>query len=117
MQAVKPGVEEMNIVIAEFMGKTVYPKQGTKDFKTWKGEYRDYELFQLKYHGSWDWFMPVYKKIHDLFYGTYCGDRNQQPMKEMHRNIQTDILECRINEAHAAVYDFIIWYNQQTKQS
>jgi hypothetical protein len=57
--------KEGNAVIAGFMGKTVYPIEGTPEYKKWKGQAHDYEWHQLKYHSSWDWQIPVWSKVWD----------------------------------------------------
>lgn len=63
---------EGNALIAEFMGKTVYPRtwsEKKKEWiydKKWKGQGCDYEPFQLKYHEDWNWIMPAVEKIESM---------------------------------------------------
>lgn len=83
----KISVENMNVAITHFMGKTVYPRKGTPEYKNWKGKWHDYEEFELKYHESWDWLMPVYEKVKLHYYKTYEGNKNQEPLKRRFGNI------------------------------
>lgn len=63
-------VSEGNALIAKFMGGTLKPP--TKEHlnnpynkPTWwgVGDRKDARHFQLNYHCSWDWLMPVVEKI------------------------------------------------------
>jgi hypothetical protein len=104
-------IDEMNITIADFMGyyhqaSKFYPKSGERG--KW---FKD-----AKYHSSWDWLMPVGKKIYDLL-----ADMMKQ--RPQHTACHGDVLEvdihCYIREynlpkAHQAVYQFIQWYNKQS---
>jgi len=54
-------IEEGNRLIADFMGG-VY-KQHCWSFPGQKGYY---PRFQLKYHSSWDWLMPVVERIEEI---------------------------------------------------
>ncbi len=102
-----------NIAIAAFMGKTVYPIKGTKEFKKWKGEACDYHWFDLKYHEDWNQLMLVGKKIYDWL-------QEQMKNRPAHTATHGDLLEvdihCAIKEydikkTHKAIYNFITWYN------
>lgn len=64
-------IEDRNMLIAEFMGG-VY-KQHCWSFPGQKGYY---PRFQLKYHSSWDWLMPVIEKIEELSFLTTIKYRN-----------------------------------------
>lgn len=94
-----------NIAIAAFMGKTVYPIKGTKQFKKWKGEACNYQWFDLKYHEDWNVLRAVIDKI-----STYAIAYPEQVKKVIDMKIVV-----YIGAAHKAVYDFITWYNT-TKQ-
>jgi hypothetical protein len=120
-----------NKLIAEFMGKTVYPILDTKDGPQWKGEKCDYHNFQLKYRESWDWLMPVVEKISLMNYPDepefsddedYVPDtayprtfgmisRNGQFLVRFNRQplFEADTL---IEAAWMAVVDFVKTYNE-----
>lgn len=77
-----------------------------------------YEMQYLKYHSSWDWLMPVGKKIYDLL----AGELKKRPP---HTASEGDLIEvdihCAIREynivkAHEHIYRFVCWYNTQNKQ-
>lgn len=107
----KATVADMNKVIAEFMGleKCQRCQEDCGHYK-YNGAY--FTPAEMSYNCSWDWLMPVGKKIYDIFYGTYVGDRDQIPMKLHYDAIRGRLLAFDISGAHAAVYDFIVWYNQ-----
>lgn len=77
---------------------------------------KDYEYH---YHSSWDALMPVVEKINALD-GKYainidsdCVYLHRQYMKMRHfDNIKYG---SKINAVHAAVYEFIVWFNSQTQ--
>ena len=98
---------EGNKLIAEFMGKTIYPVRGTKEFKKWKGTPCDYEYFEVKYHSSWDWLMPVCKKINESVIGITL-DGSFAPVYRMLKGLT----EINIEATWLAVVEFIKWYNQ-----
>lgn len=65
-----------NLLLAEFMGDeySFYPirltckknKQGWKYSYRCKGENKKYQWYQLKFHESIEWLVPVYKKIFEF---------------------------------------------------
>ena len=57
-----------DILIANFLGKTVYDGKGENGVGKWKGQARDYEPFELQYKTDWNWLMPVVEKIMLLEY-------------------------------------------------
>jgi hypothetical protein len=130
-------VEDMNVAIANFMGKTVYPRKDTPEYKNWKGNRHDYEGFELKYHESWGWLMPVVEKISTVHFPDYYGTRGKTEddgdwddcayprtfgMRDNEGNymvrINASVLitaPTLMEAAYLAVYDFVTWYNQQNK--
>lgn len=86
----------------------------------------DVYLRKLKYHSSWDWLMPVVKKIEQYQYADeapvgedYAPDFAY--MRTFHSNMSR-INSCTLFEAETqieatwmSVVNFIKWYNQQTK--
>jgi len=105
-------IEEGNKLIAEFMGWK-YSKSGKTVRRSSHSSPR--RLKDIQYHSSWDWLMPVGKKIFDFL---------QQSFKERpaHTCTTGDLIEvditCAIREYNlTAVYQhviqFIQWFNQQ----
>jgi hypothetical protein len=90
-------IDVMNEVIARFMA-----------------DFREKQLdsgMQLKYHTSWDWLIPVVKKIKgmhtDILKQAYVMDymKAAAPM-----NYGLCFLD--IEKTHAGVYSFLVWYNK-----
>lgn len=53
-------MENNNKLIAEFMQK------GSEGFGLYDYNGKHYKLYELKYHTSWDWLMPVINKIRSM---------------------------------------------------
>lgn len=69
-----------------------------------------------KYHESWDWLMPVYRKIKD------CLNKIDRPSNNhvcfgdgIEVDIHCAIQEVDILKAHNHIVEFIDWYNSQQK--
>ena len=116
--------EEKNDLIARFM-------EGNLEDNGWNfclsdfgtnviGGYGFYESFDLKFHKSWDWLIPVVEKINDTgvvsninfwFDGGYFVIEAETDEEirtfEGHQNSNTHIT-C----IYKAVVEFIIWYNK-----
>jgi len=124
----KKEILEGNKLIAEFMGytKEQYTVEGSsKEYDVWtnnlicKGCY--YDLFDLKYHSSWDWLMPVVEKIqYDLGHFVTI-ERNSTLIHES--KFDSKIInppfgygeqESFIQITYKAVVEFIKWYNKET---
>jgi hypothetical protein len=73
---------------------------------------------QLKYHSSWDWLMPVWKKAGKVLFDIR-GDLTDDEYLTVHRITKAFIDACQkvyIEGAHLAVYNAIQniqWYNKQ----
>lgn len=61
----------------------------------------------LHYHNSWDWLMPVVKKIYSL--DSYCLYVNETS-GQFENKIE---LTTNINHVYNSVIDFIKWYNNK----
>lgn len=59
----------------------------------------------IPFHSSWDWLMPVVEKCYSL-----CNDGKNPDMEV---KLSEALLSCDIDELHAAVVQFIQWYNTQ----
>jgi len=122
MTAEQQEILEGNKLITEFEGKSVYPVEGTKEYKKWKGERCEFHHFELKYHSSWDWLIPAHNKARELF-------------MQLDKPIQKEFLESdsayverfgfvnffatfenqyHIMSSWRKMVDFAKWYNQQT---
>ena len=85
-----------NKLIAEFMGleceEERFPKEGNL---YWIGD--DWvNTWNMKYHTSWDWLMPVIDKCYQ---------------EHMSKHIAEAVMTCNINEAYKVVVEFIKEYN------
>jgi hypothetical protein len=113
---------ENNKLIAEFMGLTYKEEKDFFDDKIIKKviskghpdktihqdiDYH-FQLTQLRYHGSWDWLIPVFQKIMDicLNYEDDYGDFYE-------------IRDCipDINQTYKAIVEFIKMYNEKQKSN
>lgn len=135
-----PTIVQMNYAIAKFMGfeKVTVGYTGTEEETEWQNNHIEwmhkvgiqlvgdyivnvkenlwYGWEGVSYHTSWDWLMPVGKKIYDLL-------DKMQTLRPPHTACRGDVLEvdirCHIMEynlpnAHESIYQFITWLNQQT---
>lgn len=98
----EPTIEEMNKAIAAFMG---YFFHAGKYYANGLGRGKWFK--EPKYDISWDWLMPVVKKIHSL---AVAGDAINAITEEA---IFTFSIFAPLKDVHLAVYQFITWYNQQ----
>tara|TARA_R110002020_G_scaffold272495_1_gene487633 strand:+ start:84 stop:374 length:291 start_codon:yes stop_codon:yes gene_type:complete len=87
-------MEENNKLIAEFMQK------GSVGFGLYDYNGKHYKLYELKFHTSWDWLMPVVQKIGDDYYNTPF-DETYSKLTEQYENIWT------IEDTYNAVVEFI----------
>jgi hypothetical protein len=106
-------IEEGNRLIAEFMGFTVYPEQGDNEYKKWKGERHDYHVFELKYHSSWDWLIPVCYKIDKapIIKIQRNGVESVMPQIEQMRLMKRGAIKFDIGMTWQGCVKFIQWYN------
>lgn len=108
-----------NKLIAHFMGAKVVQSKDSLA-KRWVCE--DYNLLhnklyltnQLKYNTSWDWLMPVIKKIEELFGEEYqvitingCSCKIETP----YNYIEFEEL-TKLEAVYKTVVEFIKWYNK-----
>lgn len=106
-----------NELIAEFMGGITFDKNGictdTKQKYSWRpGCYDILRIGHLQYHNSWDWLMPVVKKIcrHNSF-DEYVETVSQQ----IEITLDDMTIFANIEMVVKGVIDFIKWYNQTKK--
>ena len=109
---------ENNRIIAEFMG--VIPRLESPDVYT----YADTPYFSIrednpekvmegivgyvKYHKSWDWLIPVIKKIREIINTELSIDEF-----DLNRNLAQRLnpYDYSIESIHKGVVEFIKWYN------
>jgi len=95
---------EKNKLIAEFMGKNQepydFPEHG---YITFGGAVKtDFFKEQLKFHKSWDWLMPVLKKVREII--NAC-------LSEEYVNLKLSPYDYTIEQVYESVVKFIQWYN------
>lgn len=114
----EPTIEQLNKAIAEFMqletdNESYLTPGRTRTVYLIDGKW--IPLRKLKYHSSWDWLMPVVRKIYDIL-------ADMLKKRPPHTACQGDLIEidihCAIREvdmlkAHGYVYKFCEWYNKQ----
>lgn len=102
---------ESNKLIAEFMGARFRHLENIDvhqyNFGRTDGSWKTNK--DMKYHSSWDWLMPVVRKIVEL-----CCDETNDDLFES--DYYTSILEtvslAIIEDAYKVVVEFIKWYNE-----
>lgn len=110
--------KENNEVIAKFMGLILSDKPiaGLGHNILWWFTKRPFlwdervcNEFQLKYHSSWEWLMPVVEKIWELN-GNRCSlfyfEPNEKTLLVSYEPHSTNINDCFL-----AVIAYINWYN------
>jgi hypothetical protein len=98
---------EGNKLIAEFMGAHVlepyvlfYDVEGSSEVpKGYPNDPFNREM-NLEYHTSWDWLMPVVKKIFEGY-----------ALYEIYDRIEEGLIIINIEVTWQAVVEFIQWYN------
>lgn len=114
--------EEINRMFAEFMGaykgndsinmKNVYcgiPFKGTDTTCS-------LPVNLLEYHTSWDWLMPVYKKLnaHIILFET--EDLKKQHERGLHlRHIKSCLVGGDIDDFYVSLELALKWYNREIK--
>jgi hypothetical protein len=100
---------EGNKLIAEFMGKSIYPRNWNDE--NWEGERRDYMPHEVKYHASYDWLIPVCFKIKEI-----CNSIQDAKLVQIASSYLSNICIANnrfvINELYPAVVNFLKWYKQ-----
>ncbi len=87
---------ENNKIIAEFMDKDVALLESVGIEK--------YTSDELQYHKSWNWLMPVVKKIDNLF-----GE--DDTIDDIINRVHNAILQFDRKKVYNAVVEFIKWHN------
>jgi hypothetical protein len=102
-----------NKLIAEFMGlETPFNEISDATLYTYKGIEEasaitfvvDVELHEMRYHLSWDWLMPVVKKIKIL---VMEDDSDELYNSEEWDNITHTLVQIEIKSVYQAVIEFI----------
>jgi len=102
---------ENNKLIAEFMGQLFVKKvKDTAREKRYKSNYDspqellESSAYNVCYHNSWDWLMPVIKKIRKI------GDIKKKYSLELIISFEND---TEIMNLYEKVVEFIKWYNKE----
>jgi hypothetical protein len=108
---------ENNKLIAEFMGYKLFggnkyciDAHPQKRFvhKGLLNESVDFTPEQMQFHTSWEWLMPVVRKIVELS----CNDNDDAFLSNEYTNI-LEIIPLAIREdSYKVVVEFIKWYNE-----
>lgn len=117
----KEEIEEGNKLIAEFMGWKYIAADETKHFKYdyyIQPDRNHFDAWRLEYHSSWDWLMPVYKKIKDM----PCI---KMPMNGIADSVMPHInqmglmkngaIQCDLEKCWIGIVQFIKWHNTHTQ--
>lgn len=103
---------ENNKLIAVFMGLTQDKPSKTLFFNI--NDCPNAESFEVKYHSSWDWIVPVVNRCINKI-----GIKTIDECTDYEWNLFTAICGMKvstpINIANEIVVEFIKWYNEQSK--
>jgi hypothetical protein len=109
-----------NELIAEFMGckPCVIMIKSVGIFKGFECDYFKLPIDELEYHESWDWLMPVVKKISEIHDSKFNYDfdeikQGKWPEDNEYMEVIALPLATPIIDAHKAVVQFIKFYNSQ----
>jgi len=99
-------MENNNKLIAEFMQK------GSEGFELYDYNGKHYKLYELKFHLSWDWLMPVVEKINlldDYRYTVYIASMDTRIEDNITGDVVVDI-NCKhsIDELRKSVYEAVV---------
>ena len=102
-----------NGLIAEFMG-AVWKQDDYGDWGYYCGNFPHYNHMQskgaLEYHSSWNWLMPVVKKIADLLLNKDWEDL--QEAAKRWKPIANELQNVSKDNIYFCVVKFIEWYNK-----
>lgn len=76
-----------------------------------------YMLSELQYHTSWEWLMPVVRKIERTvrWLEISCNEDEDAFLSDEYTSILETVPLAIIEDAYKAVVEFIKWYNDQNK--
>ena len=107
-ETIQPTVEAMNEVIARFMG---YYFNAGKFYSNGGG--RGAWFKEAKYHESWDWLMPVVKKIKSIHFDILRQRANIMDYMRAAAPMNSALISIDLVGLHKGVYEFLTWYNKQ----
>src|SRR5436189_5335054 len=70
-------------------------------------------LTQMRYHSSWDWLMPVVKKINKTWETSGMDGDQFLPGEQIIQVIRLTLGQVDIETAHEQVVKFITWLNSE----
>lgn len=102
-----------NRLIAEFMGwqSNKYPHLPKKVHQVLDGQEIGVRVENLEYHSSWDWLMPVVKRINET------APHFTKESKSIVENIYREVNAVEIQLAFSWVLEYIQWYNTQNSNA
>lgn len=109
-----------NALIAEFMGleKDLHPYE-TDVYNDRVVEYLTGTEWvpakRLKYHKSWDWLVPVVKKVYDICDSTHGVGDWQYAIGNRMRDVYAAFNELDLIKTHSCCANFITQYNNQNQ--
>jgi hypothetical protein len=100
---------ESNKLILRFMGyrNTTPDLSGINIYENDKGDTQ--ELLCVKYHSSWDWLMPVVKKIREILNVEFSFSEFDD-MRELENKLNP--YNYDIDHIYKEAVDFIQWYSE-----
>lgn len=110
-------IQEYNKMCAEFLGWKNLNDDSLPEYVTPSGKF--YTLMYLQFESDWNWIMEVYIKINkliqekstvDFIFGTETND--------LHLNLWNafENENCSKETVVQAIYEFLIWYNENSSR-
>lgn len=104
-------ITEGNRLIAEFMGIKIIPNRGEAKIEHFVFDEGTLAIWDLKYHQSWDWLMPVVKKAFDSLVGN-----TEDWTFLIEKRIKDSVLLIDIEQTWKYVVEFAKKHNEKNEK-
>lgn len=107
-EKVLESIAEGSVLIAEFLGWHKCDCGNTPiHYKRGELNYQVTNVHDMKFNTSWDWLMPVFRKIKMIEDKIHFDERGNELIKV----IEKYICLVQIEDTHLYLVEFIIWFN------
>ncbi len=105
-------MKKVNKIIALFMGfsESPYPNTPNKLYKNNLG----FHIDDFKYHESWDWLMPVWRKCKDIGLWMLTNGHDKLWLEKSKEIENAIIREFDKEKSATLISQLITWYNSQS---
>ena len=112
--------EKSNKIISEFKGTDYEEEMNSIWNDAYNNgirnqEYMNYPANYLYYHSSWDWLMPIIKRINEIVFTKEFRTFKDSFVFLDSLKLDTALLDADINQTYVIILKFIEYYNQNIK--